>query len=293
MIRFPSPATANLASKPGRSRGRRIGTVALAPILILLTMAGCGQAAPTAAPTEQPSEPAVPMAISDVSFLADDGLTVNGRYYRAEQPKAIILLFHQADSSLAEYATIAPKLVAQGYSVLAIDQRAGGSMFGPNQTASRYGKNATFNGALHDLEAALIWSRSAHLPIIVWGSSYSAALVFKLAARHPTEVSALLAFSPGEYLGPGRPVSTAAAELKIPVYISVGSSPEELANAKPIFAATASPDKVLHVPEVGIHGSSTLIASHNSKGAEANWGAVNRFLASVASRTVQRPPMID
>lgn len=136
MIRLQTPATASLSSKPSRPHGRRIMTVALAPIMALLTVAGCGQAAPTAVPTEQPSEPVVPMAISEVSFLADDGLAVNGRYYKAEQPKAIILLFHQADSSLAEYATIAPKLVAQGYSVLAIDQRSGGSMFGPNQTDS-------------------------------------------------------------------------------------------------------------------------------------------------------------
>jgi alpha-beta hydrolase superfamily lysophospholipase len=293
MPKVQSLARADLLDRRGISIRPRSRVTVLAPILALLALPGCEQAATLATPTEQPSAQPAAMAITDVTFLADDGLTVSGRFYRAAQPKAVILLFHQADSSLAEYATIAPRLVEQGFSVLAIDQRSGGSMFGTNLTASRRGGAPTYNDALHDLEAALVWSRQTHLPIIVWGSSYSAALVFKLAARHPTEVSALLAFSPGEYLGPGRPVSTAAAELKIPVYISVGSSPEELANAKPIFAATASRDKVLNVPEVGIHGSSTLIASRNSKGAEANWGAVNRFLASVASRTVQRPPMID
>ena len=36
--------------------------------------------------------------------------------------------------------------------------------------------------------------------ILVWGSSYSAALVFLLAAEHQDEIKAILAFSPGEYL---------------------------------------------------------------------------------------------
>lgn len=293
MSRFPLPEYASLSSQPVRLRDRQIRSLALVPVLVLLATSGCGQPESTAAPTEQPSEPVVPMAISEVSFLADDGLAVNGRYYKAVQPKAIILMFHQADSSLAEYATIAPKLVAQGYSVLAIDQRSGGSMFGPNQTAARFGKAATFYGALHDLEAALIWSSNTHLPVMVWGSSYSGALVFKLAERHLTEIVALLAFSPGEYLGPGRPVAAAAAELTIPVYISVGSDPEELINAQPIFAATRSKDKVLHLAPNGIHGSSTLNASRNAKGAEANWQAVNRFLALVNSQMRQSPPMAD
>lgn len=265
----------------------------LAPLLTMLAITGCGQAATEPAQAEQSSEPAPQMAISDVSLVANDGLTINGRYYRADQPKAIILLFHQAGSSLAEYATIAPKLVEQGYSVLAIDQRLGGTMFGPNQTASRLGKPATFNDVLHDLEAALVWSRAAHLPVIVWGSSYSAALVFKLAERHPSEITALLAFSPGEYLGPGKPVAKAAAALSIPVYISVGSGPDELSYAKPIFAATGSSNKVLYVPKIGVHGSSTLSSSRNAKGAQDNWISVNRFLTSVAGEKVQRPPVTD
>lgn len=48
----------------------------------------------------------------------------------------MILLFHQAGSSKAEYATISPRLVAAGYSALAIDQRSGGELFGSNETAA-------------------------------------------------------------------------------------------------------------------------------------------------------------
>ena len=43
---------------------------------------------------------------------------------------SFIVMFHQAGWSRGEYREIAPKLVAKGYRVLAVDQRAGrGGMF--------------------------------------------------------------------------------------------------------------------------------------------------------------------
>lgn len=69
-------------------------------------------------------------ASRDVTLRAKDGLTVFARAYAADQPKAVILLFHQAGSSKGEYATIAPKLALAGYDALAVDARAGGGLFG-------------------------------------------------------------------------------------------------------------------------------------------------------------------
>ncbi len=247
------------------------------PVMLVMALAACEQ--PAAAP--MPEQPAM-MAVTPVNFMAEDGLTVSGRYYRAGAPKALILLFHQANSSKDEYATIAPRLVEQGYSALAIDQRAGGGMFGTNQTAARMTAPATYGDALHDLDAALSWGRSMQLPTIVWGSSYSSALVFELAAKHPNEISAVLAFSPGEYLGPGDPVAAAAAKTTVPVFVAVSSDPSELTAARSIYARVPSTAKTLYVPSNGIHGSSTLIADRNPKGAEANWAKVAAFLASVA-----------
>jgi pimeloyl-ACP methyl ester carboxylesterase len=250
----------------------------LLPILFVSALAACQQ--PSTEP--MPEQPAM-MAVTPVNFMADDGLTVSGRYYRADAPKALILLFHQANSSKDEYATIAPKLVEQGYSALAIDQRSGGTMFGTNRTAARMTTPATYGDALHDLDAALSWGRTMQLPIIVWGSSYSSALVFELAVKHPKDISAILAFSPGEYLGPGNPVAAAAAKTTVPVFVAVSGDPSELAAAKPIFLRVASASKTLYVPANGVHGSSTLIADRNPKGAVANWAKVDAFLGSVAN----------
>src|ERR1041384_148625 len=99
-----------------------------------------------------------------VMLKARDGVSISGLAYAADHPKAIVLLFHQADSSKAEYATIAPRLAAAGFSALAIDQRSGGSLFGPNETARRLNKPASYEQAKPDLEAAPHWATTNHLP---------------------------------------------------------------------------------------------------------------------------------
>jgi dienelactone hydrolase len=245
-----------------------------------VVLAGCNQAPSTAA-KPMPEQPSM-MAVTPVNFMADDGLTVSGRYYRAASPKALILLFHQANSSKDEYAEIAPKLVEAGYAALAIDQRSGGTMFGKNETAARMPKGASYADALHDLQGALGWAQAMNLPVIVWGSSYSSSLVFELAANNPGKVAAVLSFSPGEYLGDGNPVQAAAARVKVPVFITFAKDPAEMLAAQAIFAAVPSAGKVFAEPKSGVHGSSTLIAARNPQGAAENWTRVMGFLKSVA-----------
>jgi dienelactone hydrolase len=252
----------------------------LLTVAALVAVSGCGSnTTPAAKP--MPEQPSM-MAVTPVNFMADDGLTVSGRYYRAENPKALILLFHQANSSKDEYAEIAPKLVAAGYAALAIDQRSGGGMFGKNETAARMPQGADAS-ALHDLQGALGWAGTMSLPLIVWGSSYSSSLVFELAANNPEKVSALLSFSPGEYLGNGKPVEAAAKKVRVPVFITFAKDAQEMAAAKAIFDVVPATNKVFAEPKSGgVHGSSTLIASRNGAGAAAMWASVMAFLKSVA-----------
>jgi alpha-beta hydrolase superfamily lysophospholipase len=63
-----------------------------------------------------------------VTLSSRDRVSISALAWEAAQAKAVILLFHQAGSSKAEYATIAPRLAAAGYTALAIDQRSGGSL---------------------------------------------------------------------------------------------------------------------------------------------------------------------
>lgn len=216
---------------------------------------------------------------SPVTIRAADGVVVHAALTPAARPRALIVLFHQAGSSKGEYATIAPRLAAAGYASLAIDQRAGGPMFGRNETAARLARPASFLEAERDLEAAFAWGRQRRLPIVLWGSSYSAALVFRVAARHPGEVEAVLAFSPGEYLGGPALVRAAATKVRFPVFVASSADPGEVAAARAILLASPAAEKVQHRPVgAGAHGSSTLIAARNPRGASAAWTAVLAFL---------------
>jgi alpha-beta hydrolase superfamily lysophospholipase len=223
-----------------------------------------------------------------VTFKAHDGLTIFGRRYDAAKPKALILLFHQARSSKDEYATIAPRLNQEGYSALAIDQRSGGGLFGTNETAAHVppipgrSEDDSYLTAKPDLQAALDVASQSKLPVILWGSSYSSSLAFPLAAENPGKVKAILAFSPGEYFPDKALVKTAAARVAVPVFITSSSDSGEIAEAEAIAAAVPGGLAEQYVPAAGVHGSSTLIAAKDPKGAEANWAAVMAFLNKVA-----------
>ena len=216
-----------------------------------------------------------------VTFRAADGVLVHGDLYRpAGAPRGVLLLFHQAGASRLEYAPIAPKLAALGWVALAIDQRSGGDLFGGrNLTAAGVRGDPGYLAVLPNLEAALAFARAqwpAQRPA-VWGSSYSAALVFLLAARHSAEISAVLAFSRGEYLS-GVSVRAAAAHVTVPIYVTSASDPEEEQAAAAILAASPSALKRQARAKIGMHGSATLRPDVNPQGAAANFADLEAFL---------------
>ena len=221
-----------------------------------------------------------------VTFRAADGVVVHGDLYRpAGAPRGVLLLFHQAGANRLEYAPIAPRLAALGWVALAIDQRSGGDLFGGrNLTAAGVRGDPGYMAALPDLEAALAFARAQWpgMRPAVWGSSYSAALVFVLAARHPAEISAVLAFSPGEYL----PVSVraAAARVTVPIYVTSASDPEEEQAAAAILAASPSALKRQARARVGTHGSATLRPDVNPQGAAANFADVTAWLTELPAQ---------
>ena len=221
--------------------------------------------------------------VQNVSLKAADGVAIQGKFYQADQPKALILLFHQAGSNYAEYSTIGPRLAQEGFSALAIDQRSGGTLFGrSNETVKALGHSTTYIDAEPDLEAALAWAATQNLPTAIWGSSYSSALVFLVAAKHSNEVKAVLSFSPGEYLGKSSLVRDAAAKVNVPIYITSSKDQEEINSAAAILKASPAKQKTQFIPKVGgVHGSSTLRTDRNLKGNQENWTAVLVFLKDV------------
>ena len=204
-----------------------------------------------------------------VTFPSEDGLLITADIHAPHKDSTapIIVLFHQAGSSRGEYAEIVPWLNTLGYNCMAVDQRSGGSMNGiQNETAIRAEKENRPTGyisALPDIKAALVYARRHYgkRGVIAWGSSYSAALVLKVAGDSPAPVDGVLAFSPGEYFERAGKSSTwiqaSAKKIKVPVFITSARSEED--QWAGIFSAIASGRKVAFIPTTdGRHGSRAL-----------------------------------
>lgn len=204
-----------------------------------------------------------------VTFPSEDGLLVTAVVdapYKNGMT-SVIVLFHQAGSSRGEYTDIAPWLNTLGYNCMAVDQRSGNSSRGiDNETALRARQENRLTGyveALPDIRAALVYARRHYgkAGVIAWGSSYSAALVLKIAGHDPALMDGVLAFSPGEYFGRAGKSATwikdAVRNIKMPVFIS--SARSEAGQWSDIYAAIEPARKRKFIPETdGRHGSRAL-----------------------------------
>ena len=207
--------------------------------------------------------------------VAADLVRVEGRR------RGTMLLFHMAGSNYGEYSTIAPELHRRGFDTMAIDQRSGGAGFGRrNETADRLGRDPGYRAAhCPTWKPPLAWARDHDTgPLLAWGSSYSAALVFFLAASAQPPLAGLLAFSPGEYFAG---VRQAAARVTCPVFVSSSEDAGEIGAAAALLGATQARLKRQFRPTVGAHGSSLLRPDRNPRGAAAAWAAVDAFLGEV------------
>jgi dienelactone hydrolase len=229
-----------------------------------------------------------------VTFPSGDGLEISADLYLAhEDPKTpFIVLFHQAGFSRGEYQEIAPRLNAMGFNCMAVDLRSGGTVKKvANQTHARAEKaklGTSYIDALPDMRAALEYAREHHAKgkLIAWGSSYSSALVLRLAGERPELMDIAMAFAPGEYfakLGQSKNyVREAAAKIDMPVFIT--SAKHEKKSWQAIFAAIPSKHKVSYLPakSAGNHGSRALWREFDDH--EGYWRAVSAFLDQYAQR---------
>jgi alpha-beta hydrolase superfamily lysophospholipase len=214
-----------------------------------------------------------------VTVEAKDGINLTADIYSINDKSApTVLLFHQYKSSRGEYREIASILNDMGFNAIAFDTRAGG--IDPwnnveNITTKTYAEVwRDYLSVYPELETALNFAleEGYNGKIIVWGSSFSASLVLKLAGEHPDEISGVLAFSPGEYVkGKKGVVAEWASEIKnIPAFIACGATESD--NVKPIYEKLKTEDKMFYLPAVGKHGSSILMDDSR------NWKQVKEFL---------------
>jgi dienelactone hydrolase len=219
-----------------------------------------------------------------ITFNSKDGVKITADVYMAHPNTApFIILYHQAASSRGEYREIAPELNRLGFNAMAIDQRAGYGMAGvENETVKRVeikDDYPSYLDALPDMEAGVAYAKKHYASgkIILWGSSYSASLVLKMAGDDPAIADGVLAFSPGEYFTwvSSSLITETAKNITVPVFITSGKNEKDRWNS--IYEAISSTKKTYFLPQSqGTHGSSALWKS--TAGNEEYWQAVKQFL---------------
>ncbi|MEM8975296.1 MAG: hypothetical protein AAGD43_24815, partial [Pseudomonadota bacterium] len=132
------------------------------------------------------------LAQQQITLRAADGLVVTADVYQTKQASNAIwiVLAHQAGASRGEYRTIAPRLNELGYNAVALDQRSGRAFAGVTNKTSALAKvqkkGRSYIAARPDLEAGIAWAREQTSgPVVLWGSSYSAALALLMAGEKP------------------------------------------------------------------------------------------------------------
>lgn len=224
-----------------------------------------------------------------INFKSTDELLVTADIYAPHKPVSpVIVLFHQAGSSRGEYNEIAPRLNKLGFNCIAVDLRSGEFSRGKDNMTSMRASNAglatRYADALPDIISALKYTHNKYpnAQVLGWGSSYSAALVLKVAGDYPQLMDAVLAFSPGEYFshqGKSKSwIKDSARNINIPVFIS--SARNEADSWEPIMNVIPSNKKTGFLPSTeGRHGSRALWKKYNDS--DAYWKAVEAFLNQV------------
>lgn len=219
---------------------------------------------------------------NSIHFKASDGVTITADLYTTSVLDApFIILFHQAGYSRGEYLEIAPKLNKLGFNCMAIDQRSGNEVNNViNKThidAEKLNKPTQYINAIPDLEAAYLYVKNKLKPakIIIWGSSYSAALTFFMGSVYSDGIDGILAFSPGEYFKiEGRGISSFASEVKCPVFITSAKNEEK--QWKAIYDSVKTDKKYFLPAKEGKHGSKALWSNNNDH--QEYWNNVTEFL---------------
>ncbi len=222
-------------------------------------------------------------AQTKITFSSFDGLTITADEYTTETATRYIVLCHQAGSSRGEYTQIAKRFNKLGFNCLAVDLRSGGEANGvKNETAeaaTTAKKSTEYIDSEKDINAAIeyAFNKSNHKNVILLGSSYSASLALKIGKEND-KVSAIIAFSPGEYFGNKLNIANSVKSLNKPVWVTC--TKKEVADVTTIMNGIVSKNKMQINPTgEGIHGAKALWK--DQAGNEEYWVKIIPFMDSV------------
>ncbi len=261
-------------------------------VVVTAVLAAC-------APADEPvSEAPVPETESQDArpfvVTTRDGVRVYGDHFSTSAPasdrRGTIVLFHQGGANArGEYGPVIPKLLSAGFDIVASDQRRGGQLYGSwNRTVAEYTPTDSYCSAALDVDAVLghVAAQDVPSPVILWGSSYSAALVVGAAARHPDLAMGVLAFSPAS----GDPMEGCQAadafdQITVPLIVFRPEREAGIESVQAQMEAATSAGHAVFVARPGTHGSSMLVPERVEGGqVDSTWDRVWSFLDEVAGQ---------
>jgi dienelactone hydrolase len=278
-------------------------TIALLLLLLTTVSARAQDPRPPAKPAPAPQKPAENAAketFETITHKLSDGIVMTGDLYRAPDgaTKPVLVCMHMTASSRGEYRPIAPRIVAMGVNVLAVDLRCGGEGEVANRrTKERTGtmnetwkmateqkKPTAYLDAYPDVVQAVAWAHELFPSsrVGLMGSSYSASFALVFGAEHGDEVDAVLAYSPGEYMKPWS-IADKVKKLDVPAFITCGNTDADVNQAKPVAAAIEKKERV-HAfwPEdehlIGDHGSHALMLKGDNPSTQRQWAELEKAL---------------
>lgn len=236
------------------------------------------------------TEADAPEASTEISFYTSDSIQIFGDLFTTTPEQPLLLLFHQGGSNArGEYGPIIPRLLENGYNVLATDQRSGGQYYGSyNRTLTQikghnYDDGYGYCDAYNNLEAALDFALAQDItgPKFLWGSSYSASLAIKLAHERSEDIAGVLAFSPasGGPMAACRPDSLLTV-LKAPLLLLRPPGEMQRESVQQQLMIAESYGHQTFAARHGVHGSSMLVQERVGDEVEPTWKAVLGFLES-------------
>ncbi|MBK7128923.1 MAG: hypothetical protein IPM74_02930 [Crocinitomicaceae bacterium] len=225
-----------------------------------------------------------------VEFEASDSLLISGNLYEVDPEFPLMILCHQRGFCKYEYAGVAERFNELGFNCLAIDQRCGGPIAeNKNETwlrALEQNKPTDFLDAEKDIVAAIEWAYAKYQkPVIILGSSYSSTLCVYQALENE-KVSAVIAFSPGNYFMDVRgDLTKQLVDFEKPFFFTAAR--EEMPFVRElVLGRPRSETQVVFSPEgEGMHGARVLWPTQ--EGGEEYWNALEDFLEKIKHAPAQ------
>jgi pimeloyl-ACP methyl ester carboxylesterase len=198
-----------------------------------------------------------------VSFETSDGFVLKGDLTSAADVNApVAILLHMYRSDRSAWAPLVPELVAAGFTVLAIDQRAhGDSQQRDGETVNvatipRAAFGEMVRDGIHDVKAAVRYLAGQGLAtdrIVLIGASYGCS-VSLLSAEAVEGVRALVLLSPGtNYFGID--VVAAASRFPGPLLVVAAEDDRRAVESARIITARHQGSDDLEIYRSGGHGT--------------------------------------